>query len=228
MQDNITTIASVMNIKTKPTTLPREYRTWFYHLPYDKPFVLSISGDAFAGKSSFMLKLMSKLCQPNVGNTKGDKCLYINIEEPLHRGATIQEKCRNMKLPPSALKNIDIISNPDLNTIEEIIKILDSKEYKYCVIDSISMMCGNSQKKHFEVWEFIQNRKESFFCVLHADKNKKEKMKGAGIWQYHPDICVWLHRTPNGTYAEFKKNRYHHGKLTNFDTYNEKVITDVF
>lgn len=222
--NNTTSLADVMQIRTIATPLPRDYRLWFYHLPYDKPFVLSISGDAFAGKSSFMLRLMSKLCLGSGNNQAGDKCLYLNVEEPLHRGATIQEKCRTMKLSKRALKNIDIISNPNITTTEQITEVLNNGNYKYCVIDSISMLCGNSQKKHFELWEFIQNRKESFFCVLHADKTKKEKMKGAGIWQYHPDICIWLHRTPTGTYAEFKKNRYHHGTLKNFDTYNERVI----
>jgi predicted ATP-dependent serine protease len=219
--NNTTTIAQVLNEKTKPTPMPTNYREWFFHLPYDKPFVMSMGGEPFTGKTSFTLKLLTVLCQ------RGDEALYLNIEEPLRRGATIQDKCRQMKLSKSALKNIHILNGNGPNSLDAFKKELDKKEYKYCVIDSISMLTGNSRKMHDEIWEWVQSRNESFICVLHFDKYKSGSLKGPVIWEHGPDVVVWLKNEGYlNTQAEFKKNRYfpHNIRKRKFNTYTAKVI----
>jgi len=219
--NNTTTIAQVLNEKTKPTPMPTNYREWFYHLPYDKPFVMSMSGEPATGKSSFALKLLSVLCQ------RGDKCLYLNIEEPLRRGATIQDKCRQMKLSKSALKNVHILSGDGRNSLDAFKKELDTNEYKYCVIDSVSMLAGNSSTKHIEIWDWIQSRDENFICILHYTKTKLGKMQGPVLWEHNPDVVIWLKNEGYlNTQAEFKKNRYfpHNVRKRKFNTYTAKVI----
>jgi predicted ATP-dependent serine protease len=225
--NNTTTIASILHEKTKPTPLPTNYREWFYHLPYDKPFVMSMSGEASTGKSSFALKLMSILCSPTAINREGDKCLYLNIEEPIRRGATIQDKCRQMQLSKRALKNVDIISDSSKGSLSHFKKLLDMDNYKYCVIDSVSMLAGNSSNKHIEIWDWIQSRNENFICILHYTKTKLGKMQGPVLWEHNPDIVVWLNNKGfRNTQAEFKKNRYFPGDVqkNKFNTYTSQVI----
>lgn len=213
------------NSKSLPTPLLPEFRKWFGSLPYNDPFVMSVSGEAFSGKSSFLLKLMTKLCGRNSRNKEGDRCLYLNIEEPLKRGNTIQQKCRNMKLSPTSLKYIDVIDDINSNFLNELEILLNENDYKYVVIDSVSMLAGASFNKHLEIWEFIKSRKESFICVLHYTKTKRGKMQGPTLWEHNPDVAIWLTKKDNYTEAEFKKNRYLDNKpLRKFNTYTEKVI----
>lgn len=213
------------NEKSLPTPLHPEYRKWFGMLPYDDPFMMSISGEAFAGKSSFLLKMMSKLCGKNSRNKVGDRALYVNIEEPLRRGKTIQQKCRTMKISPTKMKYIDIIDEVGANFIQELDQILNQNNYKYVVIDSVSMLAGVSTNKHIEIYEYLKTRPESFIVVLHYTKSKKEKMQGPTMWEHNPDIAVWLKKEQDFTRASFKKNRYLGDKpLREFNTYTEKVI----
>jgi len=216
----------VIKDKSIPTPMDHRYRKWLFMLPYDDPFVMSVSGEAFAGKSSFLLRFMSRLCGKNSRNKQGDRCLYLNIEEPLRRGKTIQQKCRTMKLSPVSLQYIDIIDDVGSDFYADLTKILDQGNYKYVVIDSVSMLAGVSTNKHIEMWDYIQSRPESFIVVLHYTKSKKGKMQGPTMWEHNPDVVVWLANDGTRSVASFKKNRYLGDKpRLAFDTYKEEVVS---
>jgi predicted ATP-dependent serine protease len=186
---------------------------------------MAMSGEAGAGKSSFALKLTAILCTPNLKIKGGDKALYLNIEEPRKRGATIQSKCRNMKLSTQALRNIDIVEDEGASNVQEFEALANAKEYKYIIIDSVSMMCGVSINKHIELWNWIQTRPESFILILHYTKSKLGKMQGPTLWEHNPDVVVWVaNNGEDSSTAEFKKNRYLTQPKRKFNTYTERIV----
>jgi predicted ATP-dependent serine protease len=202
-------INKIYNERIKATPLPKEYKDFLGEIPLEIGWTILLFGGAGSGKSSYALKLSNILARHG-------RILYSNNEESLH-GCTLQEKIRRLKIIP---KNIYFINegNESLSFDESLNKIkrhLNTKRYKYCVIDSVTEMC-NSRKDVLEILELKNKYSEiSFIFIVHADKTEKTYI-GPSILKHKVDIAIEFKK---GVAYEIGKNRY----KKNFDVMEMKV-----
>jgi len=131
------------------------------NIPSREQWTMLLHGIAGGGKSTFALLLGKEL-------TKFGNVLYGNFEEPI--GATLQAKLKLIKL-----NNNGKIHFMAPNTEVEFWKLLDTKEYKYAIVDSLSHIA--SQEKQVAVfWDKVRKHPNvSFIFICHALKSKDGK-----------------------------------------------------
>jgi len=130
-------------------------------LPSNKQWTMLLHGLAGSGKSTFALLLAKEL-------TRFGNVLYGNFEEGV--GITLQAKLKLTKLKDN--KKIHFI-NP--NTETEFWKLLDTRIYKFAIVDSLSHI-ASQEKQVSDFWLKVRERKDtSFIFICHALKSKDGK-----------------------------------------------------
>ena len=128
------------------------------NLPQHKQWNMLLHGIAGGGKSTFALLLAKEL-------TKFGNVLYGNFEEAV--GLTLQAK---LKL--ANLKNNNRIHFLVPNTETEFWKLLDTKIYKYAIVDSLSHIAGQ-EKAVATFWNRVREHPNiNFIFICHALKSK--------------------------------------------------------
>ena len=131
------------------------------NLPADKQWTMLLHGIAGGGKSTFALLLAKEL-------TKFGNVLYGNFEEAI--GITLQSKLKLTKLDNN--KKIHFI---EPNTENEFWKLLDTKIYKYAIVDSLSHI-ASQEKQVAMFWNKVKEHPNtSFIFICHALKSRDGK-----------------------------------------------------
>ena len=130
-------------------------------LPSDLQWTMLLHGMAGGGKSTFALLLAKEL-------TKFGNVLYGNFEESV--GATLQAKLKLTKLKDN--RRIHFI---EPNTEDEFWKLLDTKLYKYAIVDSLSHI-ASQEKQVSNFWDKVKEHPNiSFIFICHALKSRDGK-----------------------------------------------------
>ena len=141
--------------------LSNNFRNIMGSIPARNQWTMLLHGIAGSGKSTYALLFAKELS--NFGNI-----LYGNFEEGV--GATLQSKLKLTKLQNN--KKIHFI---EPNTEDEFWKLLDTKLYKYAVVDSLSHI-ADREKQVSLFWEKVRERPNiSFIFICHALKSKDGK-----------------------------------------------------
>jgi len=137
------------------------FRNIVGNLPASEQWAMLLHGIAGSGKSTYALLFAKELS--NFGNV-----LYGNFEEAV--GCTLQAKLKLTKLENN--RKIHFIKP---NTEDEFWKLLDTKLYKYAVVDSLSHI-ADREKQVSLFWNKVRQRPNiSFIFICHALKSKDGK-----------------------------------------------------
>ena len=148
------------------------------NLPATKQWTMLLHGIAGGGKSTYSLLVAKELS--NFGNV-----LYGNFEEAI--GCTLQAKLKLTKLENN--RKIHFI---EPNTEDEFWKLLNTKAYKYAVVDSLSHI-AKQEKQVGVFWDKLKEHPNtSFIFICHALKSKDGKSetnyRGASTLEHIVDI----------------------------------------
>jgi len=201
-------LGDVATIKTPTLALPEDWALFLGKLPRYDQWKMIVHGGSFSGKSSWALVLAGML-------SRYGKVLYGNFEESVN-GGSIQNKLNSLGLRNA---NIEFLKP---NTLENFTRSLDEGNFKFAIIDSLSVL-GNNRKEILESFNIYKRYpKVSFIYLLHADKLEKTYI-GPSAFKHNVDIAIELIET----IAISRKNRYKDGGsriYTQFDTFKKKII----
>ena len=141
--------------------LSNNFKSVMGNLPANKQWTMLLHGIAGGGKSTYSLLFAKEL-------SKFGNILYGNFEEKV--GATLQAKLKLTKLENN--RKIHFI---EPNTEIEFWKFLDSKVYKYAIVDSLSHI-ASQEKQVGMFWDKVREHSNiSFIFICHALKSKDGK-----------------------------------------------------
>lgn len=214
----ITLKQTVDNYKLIPLPLPTKYRNWLEALPSNERWTLGISGQAGAGKSSWLLEFSAIL-------SKFGNVLYANFEENIENG-TIQLKIQNMGILenyPYSKNKVFFLNKVDFQQLKIYLK---TNKFKFCIIDSVSKLTDSKRATIEEILNLLNEFKDvNFIFVYHYTKDSKG-YKGSSAYIHEHDIMIDIEK---GGLASFKKNRYKTNKTKYFNYYhifNKKLMSE--
>ncbi len=188
---------------TKPIKMNRLYSDFLGIFPADEQFSLLLHGAPGGGKSSFLLKLADELA-------KNYPILYGNLEEK--SGTTLRNKLHTMKVR----QKINFLGN---NTVEEMKKEIDTGQYKFVIVDSISMFC-TTERAVREFFEYVYTMPKTNFLFI-AHQTKSGVYRGTTNLAHLVDVVL---QVENGT-VTIAKNRFHYSETNKeFHIFNKKII----
>lgn len=179
-------------IRFKPLPMVRKAKDIIGFAPDNVQFKVIIAGFPGSGKSTFTIKLMNLLANRNFKY----KALFGNFEENTELG-TITNKLR---ITGVNNENISFLEQP---TLEEFYSELDTGEYKFAVIDSLSVI-ANTKNEVEELFNTLKTKYPTipFFFVLHF--TKLGQYYGSSYIEHMVDISL---RAKDGK-IETVKNRF--------------------
>ena len=158
---SIVSANEILRVRYEVLKLSTMFKAIMGNIPSKKQWTMLLHGIAGGGKSTFALLLGKEL-------SKFGNVLYGNFEESV--GATLQAKLKLTKLENN--KKMHFLSP---NTEEEFWELLDSKVYKYAIIDSLSHI-ARQEKQAATFWDKVRERPDtSFIFICHALKSKDGK-----------------------------------------------------
>lgn len=187
----------IMDSKTILTPLKSPFKQLFKGLPFNYPWRMSLTGDAGAGKSTFLIKFASFLAE-------NGKFLYVAAEEPNETGNTFKEKLSRVRFSQKSKNNLEVADMDNPNDLFSELK----KGYKYCVIDSIQVLCDDNVKTGKNLLRDLKNEfpKTAFIFVL--QQNKDGSMRGGTGWKFNIEIVAEIEKIGGTGIFRFTKNRY--------------------
>ena len=197
--------------RVKSLRLPLDLNHFFTDLPAERRWNMGVAGSPGAGKSTFLLFFAAVLC-------KYGKVLYDNVEEDLN-GATLQKKMRDIGLDnrirvKAIRENFQFMEDKSIDSLR---KELASGKYKYCIIDSASVLQKKNKLKLDDILHLSDEFPEvSFIYVLHYLKDKSN-YKGASDLEHLFDMLLMIEKGGN---AYFQKNRFRTFSPKNIENIN--------
>lgn len=204
----------IMQSKTIQTPLKSPFKQLFRGLPYNYPWRMTLTGDAGAGKSTFLVKFSSCLAE-------NGKMLYVAAEEPNDTGNTFKDKLARVVFSDRAKNNFEVA---DMDNPQALINEL-KKGYKYCVIDSIQILCDDNVVTGKKLLKELKSQfpKTAFIFVL--QQNQDGSMRGGSGWKFNIEIVANIQKINGRGILNFTKNRYAKiDDLPKYDVFNNTLL----
>lgn len=186
------TLNDIMRIQVKPMNLSRPYREFFGNLPREFGWSMQITGAPGTGKSTFVMGFAAEL-------SRHGRTLYVCAEE-VHMAGTLQIRARLLKV------NTQHLVLPEITSIVVLRKYLDSKRYKFCVIDSINTF---NDATDYELTALTKEYPDIGFVFV-AQTNK-DRVSSRGSGQNEHNVYATFEtivREDGSRYVIHSKNRY--------------------
>jgi len=176
-------ISEILQTRGTFYRLKSPYSDIFVRMPSDSQFACGVTGKPGSGKSSWILQCSAYLCRYG-------KVLFGNIEEPT-QGGTLKRKLIDMKIMPKRYpklrQNFVFLGESENNPMDDLRERLNTGQYKFCVIDSVSKLVANKSAKLHQVLDIRKEYpKVNFIFILHYKKDGKG-YKGASDLEHEFD-----------------------------------------